>query len=152
MPFEAVGQLSQEVSVPCTMAVEGLRYPPAAVTARIMGVVSATVDFDNQGIIGSIEVKAHPLLGSDVVKTIRSTPPIEACAGQKIAMQFSFVLDQNLDAKTPVSVRSVSAFAYEIIAPAPMIEVTNTDPPWIFSRGGRFLHHLKLALLKLEFW
>jgi hypothetical protein len=151
-PFEAAGQLSQEVSVPCTVAVEGFRYPPAAVSARIMGVVSATVDFDNHGAIGSIAVKGHPLLASDVVKTLRSASPIERCAGQKIAMRFSFVLDNNLEPKTPVSVRSVSAFDYQIVAPAPVIGVSISDPAWIFSRRGRFFHHAKMALLKLEFW
>jgi hypothetical protein len=129
-----------------------LSYPTAALTARVMGVVSATVDFDNQGAIGSIEVKGHPLLASDVVKALHSVSPFEKCAGQKLAMRFSFVVDPNLKPMTPVSVRNVSVFDYQIVAPAPVIEATISDPAWIFSRRGRFLHHLKMALLQLKFW
>ena len=150
MLLTASAQLPQEASAQCTLPLGALRYPPAALTARIMGIVSATVDFDNQGAIGSIEVKGHPLLASEVVKALRSTSPIEKCASHKIAMRFSFVLDENLNPETPVSMRTVSAFNYQIVAPVPLTEVTISDPAWIFSRKGRFLHHLKMALLKLS--
>ena len=117
-----------------------------------MGIVSATVDFDNQGAIASIEAKGHPLLVSGVVTALRSGLPTATCSDQKAAMRFSFVIDQDLDPKTPISVKSVSAFDYQIVAPAEVIEVTISDPAWVFTRKGRFLHHVKIVLSKLKFW
>lgn len=129
-----------------------LRYSPAAVSARIAGVVSASVDFDHRGAIGSVDIKGHPLLASGVVAALRSAQATAACSGRKVQMQFSFVIDQNLVPTTPASVSKVSAVDYKIVAPAPVIEVTITDPAWTFNRRGRFLHHLKMALTKLQCW
>lgn len=148
----ATEQLSQEVSAQCTVPVNDLPYPPAAVAARIRGVVSATVVFDNQGAIASIDVNGYPLLASAVWTTLHSTPPITACAGQKIAMHFSFVLDDNLKPNTPASVTAASTADYRIVAPTPIIESTLSDPAWVFTRHGRFSHHLMLTLSKLKFW
>lgn len=153
MPLNAAGQLSPEVSsARCTPAVNELHYPAAALSARIIGVVSATVDFDNRGAIASIQAKGHPLLASGVVTALRSAVPTSTCSGQKAAMQFSFVIDDGIDPKTPISVTSVSAFDYRIVAPAEVIEMSISDPAWIFSRKGRFFHHVKIALSKLKFW
>lgn len=132
------------------VAVNELSYPPAAVTARIMGVVFATVTFDNQGAVASVDTKGYPLLASSVVVALSLVPPRTECSGQKIAMRFSFVLDQNLDPEAPISVTSASSLDYRVVAPSPVIETTVYDPPeWVFTRRGRFFHHLKTALSKL---
>ena len=150
-PLKA-GGLSQEASSRCAPAVDQLRYPTAALSARIMGTVWATAEFDDTGAIASIETKGHSLLVSEVEKALRSAAPSSACSRQQAAMQFSFVIDQNLDPKTPVSVKPVSALNYQIVASAELVEVTIADPAWIFTRKGRFLHHVKLTLSKLKFW
>ena len=153
MPLNAAGHSSQEVSsAQCTPSVNELHYPAAALSGRIEGTVWVTVDFDNQGAITSIESKGYPLLVSEVLTALRSARPTTTCSGQKAAMRFSFVMDQHIDPNTPISAKPVTALDYEIVAPAEMTEVSNSDPPWIFTRKGRFFHHLKMALSKLKFW
>jgi hypothetical protein len=136
----------------CSLALSGLRYPPAALAGRIMGEVSATVEFDPQGAITSIQTQAHPLLASEVARALRATVPAEPCASQRIEMHFKFILDQDLDPKTPPSVRTVATFSYEIIAPAEVVVVTISDPAWVFSRKGRFFHRVKRVLSNLKCW
>lgn len=153
MPVKSQQQLPRETpSSRCTLSLSELRYPAAALSNRIMGTAWATVDFDDEGTIASIQTKAHPLLASEVVRALRSTAPTETCGGQRVAMQFKFILDQDLDPKTPPSVRTVATFSYEIIAPAEVVVVTISDPAWVFSRKGRFFHRVKRVLSNLKFW
>jgi hypothetical protein len=136
----------------CTLDVEGLRYPPDAVSGRIMGTVESILVFTEGGELASIRSHGHPALVKAAEAALHSSRPSGGCSGQQTTMRFDFVLNQDLDPKTPVSVRRDSASLYEIIAPSGWIEVTITDPAWAFTRHGRFFHHLKGMLSHLKLW
>lgn len=144
--------LQEPGSAPCVPSAPGLSYPQAALSARIMGTVWTTAAFSNEGSVASIESKGHPLLVLEVASALRSAAPTSMCAGQKVRMEFDFIISPDLKPTTPTSVHALSAFKYEVVAPAEIIETTIADPAWIFSRKGRFLHRVKTALAKLTFW
>jgi len=153
MPLTAAEPPHQDASPPqCTPIVKDLRYPAIALSGRIMGKVAASVKFDSNGSVASIESEGYPILAAGVEMALRSAPASAMCSGEKVAMNFSFVIDQDLDPKTPISIESVSVFDYVILAPTQWIEVTISDPAWTFTRRGRALHRIKPVLSKLKFW
>jgi hypothetical protein len=149
----AAGPSSQDRSLArCIPAVNDLRYLALALSGRIMGTVAAAVAFNDDGAVASIHSEGYPDLVVGVETALRSAPVSATCSGEKVAMRFSFVLDQDLDPKTPISIKAVSAFDYEILAPSGWSEVTISDPAWLFTRKGRFLHRVKMVTSRLKFW
>ena len=144
---------SQEASqAECSPLVGELRYPSAALSGRMAGTVWMTVNFDKQGAVTSLQAKGHPIFVSEAENALRSAPLSEACAGQKVEMRFRFVIDQDVDPKTPTSARATAPVDYEIVTPSERIEVTISDPAWLFTRKGRFFHRVRRAFSKLKLW
>jgi hypothetical protein len=142
----------QALSVPCVHLPTDLQYPSPALDNRIMGLVTTTFDTDENGEIRQLEAKGHPLLTVGAEAALRSASFSGGCLGRTVVMRFSFRLDPDIDSHTSVAVRAISSDEYEIVAPIQQIEVTISDPAWVFSGKGRFLHRLSRWLSKLRFW
>jgi hypothetical protein len=132
----------------CVPALDDLYYPPAVVQARIQGFVSTTFRLGADGRATDVASKGHPFLAWAVEETLQSAPPVPECAGQVITVGVRFVLD-DLRVETP-EVRKLSSMQYEVLTPSPTVDVSNLDPAWVFTRRGRFLHHLKAWLSRLK--
>jgi len=136
----------------CLFALTDPRYPAFALDARIMGPTTATFDVDTSGNVVRLESKGHPLLAAGAEEMVRSARFNSVCWGRRVEIRFLFRISGDIAPETPVSARAISATEYEIVAPAKVIEVTTSDPAWLFTRKGRFLHRVEHWLSKLRFW
>jgi hypothetical protein len=118
----------------------------------MMGSVTATLDIDERGEISTLEAKGNPLLAAGAVAALRSAHFSDGCLIRTVVIRFSYRLEQDLDPHTPVAATAVSSDEYEIVAPAKVIEITISDPAWVFSRKGRFLHRVGRWFSKPRFW
>jgi len=139
-------------SATCFPIITSLRYPAPALATNIMGTVTSAVAVDSNGGVAQLEPTGHPLLAAGVQEALLTARFSSGCWGQTVALRFNSRLDQKLDPATPVSVKAASAHAYEIVAPAGVIVVSNFDPAWVFTRKGRFLHRVRAWMSKVRFW
>lgn len=74
------------------------------------------------------------------------------CPGEHYSVKVQFIIGPNTEPDSEILVKRTSDLTYEVTAPAEVVYVSNSDPAWIFTRRGRFFHHMHGLLAKLRFW
>jgi hypothetical protein len=129
-----------------------LGYPAAVLESRIQGTVESTVLVDSAATAVEIQSRGYPALKDNVEAAIRAAQFEKRCANEHLSVRVNFVIDQNIEPNSKTLVKRPSNSTYDVIAPAQVVVVTISDPAWIFTRRGRFLHHMHRFVSKLRFW
>ena len=144
--FVSVELSGQKLS--CAPGLDSLTYPALALATRIQGTVSMTFTVGADGKATDIDSAAYPLLRIAVEEALRLVKVAAKCAGQRVAIQVNFELSTSAPKQPPFTER-ISEEVWHVLAPAPTIEVAISDPGWIFSRKGRFVHRVRVWLSRL---
>jgi hypothetical protein len=127
----------------CVPNLDHLTYPAAALAARIQGTVNMSFTLDSDGKVADMDGIAHPLLRVGVEEALKSGTMTQACVGQRVSIRVNFLLSSADAPNSAASVERVSEMVWQVVVPAPTIEVTIYDPAWAFTRKGRFLHRVR---------
>ncbi|QOY91142.1 energy transducer TonB [Paludibaculum fermentans] len=129
-----------------------LSYPALVLKSRIQGTVETTVLIDSASMLVEIQSHGYPLLTHQVESAIRAAPFAKTCGGEHFSIRVQFVIDSDVEPDSKILIKRTSDSTYDVIAPAEVVNVTTSDPAWIFTRRGRFLHHMRGLVAKLRFW
>ncbi|HLV96923.1 MAG TPA: hypothetical protein VKS44_17150 [Candidatus Acidoferrales bacterium] len=88
-------------------------YPPLAWSGRITGHGTAAVDLDSTGILDIRTANLHPLLASEVVKSIRSSQFAD-CGPRQLALEYDFVMEGKEAISTAITVIVLSGSHFMI--------------------------------------
>jgi TonB family protein len=127
----------------CVPNLDYLTYPAAALSTRIQGTVNLSFTVSADGKVADMDSIAYPSLRVGVEEVLRSATMTQACVGQRVSIRVNFLLSSADAPNSAASVERVSEMVWQVVVPAPTIEVTIYDPAWAFTRKGRFLHRVR---------
>jgi hypothetical protein len=112
-----------ETNMACVERLQIPAYPPLAVQARIVGVLTASVRLGSDGSITKISSLFAPtsekenLLKSAVEESLRASTFAKSCAGQQVRLVFNFVVTQ---AKTSTQLKFSFGYPNQFWIEAPV--------------------------------
>jgi hypothetical protein len=139
-----------EAQALCAPQTPFLRYPAEAMEQRVSGPVSVEFTINERGEPSETQLTGDPLLAPTVEFAFMRLRFSPECRGKRVAVRFTFRIDQTLPIEAPDVIRQVAEAQYELVSPARNVVVIS-DPPFECSRCGvrwRILHWLR----KLQFW
>jgi len=147
-PLTAVPSSAEE----CVPELLNPSYPAEALRQRIMGSVLVEFTVGPDGKPTEIEAKGYPLLTVGTEAAMRSVRLAPGCSGDRIVLSLRYKIDDEIKPGTPVVANRLSATGYEVVAPGEVVEITISDPDWVFSRRKRLFHKTQAFVSRLRFW
>jgi TonB family protein len=136
----------------CLPEPDRLQYPVAALQRRMQGSLNVQYVVDSNGKASKVEADGHPVFNDAAISALGQELFEPSCMGQQFKMSIQYRLDGDIPQWSPTVAKRLSATAYEVVAPEPVIEVTISDPEWMFNRRKRLFHNLHRFISTLRFW